>query len=170
MFNGKSFTSPIYDICSAILSILIMIIGWDFATINSILNSLKVEIHHGFRDMNPVMNDIVDNKLPPFLHKHFGPDTTADDVKDTKKFIQKLMPYIVLLASFSMYFANNETAINNDNGNNYKNLEFVNFELLKLKLDTNGDLDGYDYIEFKEKNMEAINKIIDIVNIMSDSI
>ena len=170
MFDGKTVTSPIYDIASAILSLLVMIVGWDNKTINSILNPLKEDIYHGLTNINTTMKNIVDNKFPPLLAKHFGPDNTPDDVKETKRFIQKLMPYLILLATFTMYLYRNETDINNDEKNSYANLEFVNFKLLKLKLDINNELDGYTFIEFKEKNMEAINKIIYTVNLMSDSI
>jgi hypothetical protein len=170
MFDRMQFTSPIYDICSAILSVLIMIIGWDEGTIQSILNPLKLVIYKGSVRLNTIITDTVDNKFPLLLQNKFGSDFTQYDINITKKFIQKLIPYLLLLASLTMHLASNEAIINSDFANNYKNLEFTDFKLVKIKLDPNSNLTMYDTVITKEKNIDAINKIIYMVKLMSDTI
>jgi serine/threonine protein kinase len=166
-------TSPLYDIGSAILTIIIMIIGYDSNIINNLLGPIQQSIiDNDYNTFNNEINDVA-ARLSTAIQIKFGTDIDIADKNKTLKFLYKLMPYIVLICSINVYMYNcqNEISKNlNSTNDNSSNLEFTNFNLIKITTNSKNELINHSIIEIKEKNMEAVHKILDIVTTMSDSI
>jgi len=174
MFAGPPrITSPLYDICSAILTILVMFTNYYPVILNNILTPLEASIYNNDGRLNDIIKDTVDNKLPPIITARFTPDLNANEILRTKRFIHKLMPYIILFCSINVYFIEVENDISryiNNVDNNGDRLEFTNFHLIKLTTNLNNDIVKDSIIDITETNIDAVNKIIDLVNVMSESL
>ena len=73
----------------------------------------------------------------------------------------------------NVYFIEVENDISryiNNVDNNGDRLEFTNFHLIKLTTNLNNDIVKDSIIDITETNIDAVNKIIDLVNVMSESL
>lgn len=169
--NGENYTpfyvtSPLYDIGSIIVSIVEIL--FEDKLNNDIKKLMKMYDTRNAYKINYVDNInneliILGNKIDVELDTITHPNHISD-VYIKKKYINKILVYINLLCSINKYM-NTETiniVLTNDEPNDFKNVDFANFEFPIIVMDVKY-IKVLKFIQYTNlKNIELLNLIMNI--------
>jgi len=168
---GITFTSPLYDICSVIISIFHMI-TLDWFMISYILVKLKDNIR--LSPLNFALLNVNINALYDYIYICISREVLKVTIIDTtiesnliNLFINKFMIYVLLYLSINKYININKTTIFADYKNNYSSIVFTDFTYITTNYNNiTKRINCENTVLIKDlKNMALINKIFDLVEI-----